>query len=141
MCEGAVMTDLMAPLRILCVDDNHDVADSTADLLRITGYDARACYSGLDALDEAESFRPAVCLIDLNMPGMDGDEVARKLRVKFAGIPVVMVAITAMSNEKSEKRIRDAGFDLHLVKPVDPRRLIGMVDSIWRKWASRCPTE
>ena len=57
------------PLRVLCVDDNRDAADSEAELLRVVGFDARACYDGPTALAEAATFRPGVCLIDLNMPG------------------------------------------------------------------------
>ena len=68
------------PLRVLCVDDNRDIADSTAELLRRVGFECRACYDGPSALVEAAAFRPSVCLIDFNMPGMDGDEVGVRLR-------------------------------------------------------------
>lgn len=110
------------PLRVLCVDDNRDVADSSVDLLRVVGFEARACYDGPTALVEAAAFQPGVCLIDLNMPGMDGDELAVRLRAWVAGVRLVLVAVTAMSNEESCRRIRDAGFDLHLIK-IDCRGL------------------
>ncbi len=122
------------PLRVLCVDDNRDVADSSAELLRIVGFDARACYCGESALHEAATFRPVVCLIDFDMPGMDGDELAVRLKEQAAGIPLVLVAITARSDEESRRRIREAGFDLHLVKPVDPHNLLAVVDSLWQAW-------
>ena len=128
--------DGVPPLRVLCVDDNPDVADSSVDLLTAMGFEARACYSGQAALVEAAEFRPGVCLIDLNMPGMDGDELAVRLRAWAAGGPLVLVAVTAMSNEESARRIRDAGFDLHLVKPVDPSNLVSVVDALWKAWAS-----
>jgi DNA-binding response OmpR family regulator len=124
------------PLRVLCVDDNHDMADSAAELLRTVGFDARACYCGFTALAEAAAFLPGVCLIDLNMPGMDGDELAVQLRAQAGGRPLVLVAVTAMSNTESSQRISDAGFDLHLVKPVDPHQLLAIVDALWRAWES-----
>jgi len=124
------------PLRILCVDDNRDVADSSVDLLQVMGFEARACYDGPSALAEAVGFRPGVCLIDLNMPGMDGDELAVRLRAWAAGTPLVLVAVTAMSNEESARRIRAAGFDLHLVKPVDPFNMVAVVDELWRAWSA-----
>lgn len=121
-------------LRVLCVDDNRDVADSAADLLRIAGFETRACYDGQTALAEAASFRPGVCLLDLNMSGMDGDELAVRLREQADGVPLVLVAVTAMSNEQGCQRIKDAGFDMHLVKPVDPHQLVLVVDTLWRAW-------
>jgi two-component system OmpR family response regulator len=111
--------------RILCVDDNHDIADSTADLLQLMGYETRTCYGGSAALTEAASFLPDVCLIDLSMTGMDGDELALRLREAFG--PMVMIAVTAMSSEISLRRIKDAGFDAHLVKPADPSRLFSVI--------------
>jgi CheY-like chemotaxis protein len=75
-----------------------------------------------------------VCLIDLNMPGMDGDELAVRLREQAAGRPLVLVAVTAMNNAACSARIAAAGFDLHLVKPVDPHQLLAIVDELWRAW-------
>ena len=122
------------PFRVLCVDDNRDVADSEVDLLLAVGFDARACYDGARALAEAAGFRPGLCLIDLNMPGMDGDELAVLLREQAAGGAAVMVAVTAKGDEESRRRIRAAGFDVHLVKPADPHRLLGMVEAVRRAW-------
>lgn len=116
------------PPRILCVDDNHDVADSAAELLQMHGYNARACYDGPAALALAEVFAPDICMIDLNMPGMDGDEVA--VRLREIGRPLVLVAVTAMGSPESRRRIEAAGFDLHLVKPVDPHHLPAVIDAI-----------
>ena len=113
--------------RILCIDDNRDVADSTADLLGVWGYTARACYDGPSAIALAAVFVPCICLIDLHMPGMDGDEVALLLRAIKRS--VVLLAVTAMANEVSCDRIKLAGFDLHLVKPVAPHRLIAAIES------------
>ena len=120
------------PFRVLCVDDNEDNADSTALLLRTVGFEARACYNGPDALRAAESFRPSVCFLDLNMPGMGGDEVARRLREQ-PWCPLLLVALTAMSDEKSRACTAAAGFHLHLVKPVDPNKLLEVVDALVRR--------
>lgn len=118
--------------RVLCVDDNRDAADSEAELLRVVGFDPRACYDGRSALCLAREWAPDVCLIDLHMPDMDGDELAARLRAEAAGRPVLMVAVTAMSNDESYARTDAAGFALHLVKPVDPHDLLRVVDEMWR---------
>lgn len=120
------------PLRVLCVDDNRDAADSSADLLRAVGFEARACYDGPSALAEATTFLPSVCLLDLNMPGMDGDELAVRLRAQADGRPLVLVAVTAMSGERDCQRLAVAGFDLHLVKPVPPADLFRLLDRFAR---------
>jgi CheY-like chemotaxis protein len=125
------MTAAAPLLRVLCVDDNRDTADSAAALLMVVGFEARACYDGASALIEATAFRPGVCLLDLNMPGMDGDELATRLR-ELADPPLVLVAITAMSIEACGRRITDAGIDLHLVKPVNPHELLAAVNQLWR---------
>ncbi len=127
---GEHVIDTSDPPRVLCVDDNPDVADSIAVLLEISGYEARACYNGASALAKAEIFAPDICLIDLNMPGMDGDVLAIHLRE--AGRPLLLAAVTAMSSEESCLRIAAAGFDLHLVKPVDPRRLLAAIGTLWQ---------
>lgn len=114
-------------LRVLCVDDNHDIADSEVMLLDVYGFEARACYDGQCALKVGREFSPNVYLIDLNMPGMDGCEVARELRAEHDGPPPMLVAITAKSGVEDYRRTKEAGFDAHLVKPVDPERLLEML--------------
>jgi CheY-like chemotaxis protein len=110
------------------VDDNHDIADSAVLVLRIAGFEARACYDGPSALRIAETFRPSVCMLDLHMPGMDGDEVVARLRAE-PWCPL-LVAVTAMSDECSRQRTADARFHAHFVKPVDPEKLVGVVDAL-----------
>jgi len=117
------------PVRVLCVDDNRDVADSSVDFFSVTGTTARACYDGPSALAEIPTFQPDVCLIDLNMPGMDGDALAVHIRERFDPCPT-LIALTAMSDDKSRGRIEAAGFDLHLVKPVDPYQLSELVNTL-----------
>ena len=118
--------------RVLVVDDNRDQADSAAELFRLAGFDARACYDGPSALTLNREFLPDVCLLDLNMPGMDGDELASRLRGQAGGRPVLLVAVTAMGNDESRRRTEEAGFHMHLVKPVDPHDLLRVVDELWR---------
>ena len=113
----------MSKIRILIVDDNRDAADSLAMLLEIGGHEATAVYSAQDALQRAAEFRPAVILLDIGLPEIDGHEVARRIR----GMPelrdVRLVALTGYGQEEDRRRTRDAGFDHHLVKPVDLEEL------------------
>ncbi|QEL20506.1 response regulator [Limnoglobus roseus] len=113
-------------LRVLCVDDNHDVADSEVLLLELFGIEARACYDGACALAEARQFHPDAYLVDLNMPGMDGCELARELRTG-QGPPPFLVAVTAKSGKEDYRRTAEAGFDAHLVKPVTPDHLLAVL--------------
>ena len=114
------------PVRILCVDDNRDVADTEVELLIAVGCEARACYDGPSALLHAEAFEPDICFVDLHMPGMDGDELAVLLRERATGRPIVLVAITAMNDETSRQRIKRA-FDRHLVKPAATQDLLAVI--------------
>jgi two-component system, OmpR family, response regulator len=128
--------EMEPPLRVLCVDDNRDVADTTALLLQTVGFEVRACYDGATALKVADTFLPAVCFIDLNMPGMGGEELAVRLREWAAGRPLVLVAVTAMSGDEYRKQTAAAGFDLHFVKPVDPFDLVHVVNSLFQTWSA-----
>ncbi len=115
------------PVRVLCVDDNTDAADSTVMLLRLVGCDAVARYDGPTALAVAAEFRPDVCLLDLHMPVMGGDELATRLRQQAAGRPVLLIALTAMDELLAAGRIQAGGFDMHLVKPADPTRMVDLI--------------
>ncbi len=114
--------------RVLCVDDNQDVADSEAALLTAQGYNARACYDGPTALRVAAEFEPDACLIDLNMPGMDGDELARLLREQAGTEPMILVAVTGRGDAEARVRIEAAGFHQHLVKPAALEDLVNAID-------------
>jgi two-component system OmpR family response regulator len=120
------------PARILCVDDNRAYADSLALLFNMVGFEARACYCGAAALDLNEAFRPSICFIDLNMPGMDGDELVTRIYSEPGWRPFLLVAVTAMSNEASRARNAAAGFQMYLVKPVDPEKLLEVAGSLFR---------
>ncbi len=109
--------------RILVVDDNVDAADSLAVLLRLLGNDVRTAPDGPAALEAARAYRPDVVLLDLGLPRMSGYEVCRRLRAgHFANGPLV-VALTGYGQDEDRRRTREAGFDHHLVKPVNPDEL------------------
>lgn len=107
------------PIRVLYVDDNHDVADTAVIILETLGFVVRAAYDGFSALSVAAVFEPDICVLDLSMPGMDGDELAVRLRQQFEDRQLVLVAVTARCHEEDRTRIKAAGFDHMLVKPAD----------------------
>ncbi|MBA4065218.1 MAG: hypothetical protein C0501_16195 [Isosphaera sp.] len=109
--------------RVLVVDDNEDAADALATLLSLTGYDARAAHGGPAGLAAADAFRPEVVLTDLGMPGLDGYELARRLRARPEFRDTVLVALTGWGQDDDRRRTAEAGFDHHLVKPVAPDAL------------------
>jgi CheY-like chemotaxis protein len=117
-------------LRVLCVDDHPDTADSLGVLLELVGYEAKVCYDGASALALAEEFRPDACILDLTMPGIDGVEVGRRLRERPWARNLPLVAVTALGNDEARRRTTEAGFDLHLTKPVDPDRLANILADI-----------
>jgi CheY-like chemotaxis protein len=115
-------------VRVLCVDDNPDIADSLAEILTLCGYFALARYDGPSALAAvAAGFRPDVCFLDLHMPGMDGDELAARLRDRLADAPPVLIAVTAQEDADAARQIQRAGFHARFVKPADPTRLLAVL--------------
>jgi len=116
--------------RILIVDDNADAADSLAMILRLSGHQVWTAYRGSTALEVAETQRPDVILLDIGLPGMDGYEVARRLRRNPDMSGIALVALTGYGHEDDRRKTRDVGFDQHLVKPVDPVELMGLLSQI-----------
>jgi PAS domain S-box-containing protein len=110
--------------RFLLVDDNVDAADAQAALLRMHGHEVETAHSGEEALKRATQFCPEVVLLDLGMPGMDGFEVARRLRQTPVGRGAVLIAQTGWGQEQDRERTAAAGFDAHLAKPVELRALM-----------------
>ena len=108
------------PRRILLADDNVDFANSLAALLAARGHDVRVAHDGAEALRAVEEFTPDFVFLDIGMPKVHGYEVARRLREKPATATCVIVALTGWGQEDDRRRAREAGFDRHLVKPVDP---------------------
>jgi CheY-like chemotaxis protein len=107
------------PRRILVVDDNRDAADSAGTLLLLWGHQVRVAYDGPSALTMAREYLPEVCLLDLGMPGMNGYEVADHMRRDPALVSMRLIAMTGFDTEADLQRTREAGFDAHLVKPVE----------------------
>ena len=105
--------------RILVVDDNRDAAESLARLLERSGHEVVVQYDGLAALVAAETFHPVVVLLDLGLPGVDGLEVARRIRGEAWGKDMRLIATTGWGSAADRRRSSDAGFDHHMVKPVD----------------------
>ena len=105
--------------RILVVDDNTDAADSLARLMRMGGHDVHVAYDGPKAIEAAHSFRPQVIVLDLGLPGLNGYEVARQLRIDFQEDELLLIALTGYGQEEDHRRSSEAGFDHHFVKPVD----------------------
>jgi CheY-like chemotaxis protein/two-component sensor histidine kinase len=123
-------------LRILIVDDNRDAADSLAMLLRTTGNDIRTAYDGLEAVQVASEFRPEVVLLDIGLPKIDGHEVAQRIRKEPWGRQMCLIAVTGWSDETDRARSRAAGFDHHLVKPLDTGHLAQLLTSVGRSTLS-----
>jgi signal transduction histidine kinase len=107
------------PRRILIVDDNRDAAEALALLLRIEGHDIRIAYDGIEALDVGSAFEADVVLLDLGMPKLNGWEAARRMREQPWGRQALLIAVTGWGQPHDRERTAEAGFDLHLVKPVD----------------------
>lgn len=126
-----IIPDIQPFARVLYVDDFRDVADTAVMVLSLLGFDARAAYDGPSALRLAATFEPRVCFLDLNMPGMEGDELAVKLRGQAGGRSLVLVAITAMGGEATVERLVQAGFHFHLQKPVDPQTMLAVLRGEW----------
>ena len=111
-------------LRVLVVDDNVDAATSLATVLELAGHEVRTSFSGPDALAAAEAFRPECIVLDLNLPGVDGVEVAPRLRALPWGREVSIIALTGMGQPTDLARTRAAGFDHHMTKPVQPLQVL-----------------
>jgi CheY-like chemotaxis protein/two-component sensor histidine kinase len=119
---GSLTPDSYPPtpsLVVLVVDDHGDVAESLAMLLRLWGHEVHTAPDGLSGLKAARGHRPQVVLLDIGLPGMDGYEVARRLREEF-GPGMQLVALTGYGQEEDRQKSQAAGFDAHLVKPADP---------------------
>ena len=105
--------------RVLLVDDNTDSTEPLSLLLQSKGHDTRVAVAGEEAMVLADEFQPTFVLLDLGLPGMDGYEVARRLRERPYGSGLTLVALTGWSGQEVRNKAAEAGFDYHLVKPVD----------------------
>jgi signal transduction histidine kinase len=117
-----------AAKRVLIVDDNRDSAASLQVLLRTAGYRTAVAHDGLSAVDAAEEFQPAIALLDIGLPGIDGYELATRLQQKEEfKHRLLLVAVSGYGQPEDRKRSKAAGFHYHLVKPVDPQQLLQLI--------------
>jgi len=122
--------DALAPHRVLVVDDNRDAGDSLGMLLKVLGAEVRVARDGAEALEAYSAYDPAVVLLDIGMPGMDGYEVARRIRARSPGPRPTIVALTGWGQEDDRRVSREAGFDHHMVKPAEIGALKELLRSI-----------
>ena len=126
--------------RVLVVDDNADAATTLGMLLETAGYEVKTCLDPKEALKAADRFSPDACVLDINMPGMDGYELARRLRAKSPDHPPVLATVTAYEDYTHLTRAADAGFDLHFTKPAHPAEVIDQIGDCVRKQAEHRDT-
>lgn len=114
--------------RILVADDNPDIAGTVADILRLHGHDVSIAHDGNEALASFERIRPDAAVLDIGMPGMRGDQLAREIRSRAANQDVLLIAMTGWGQPKDRENTREAGFDVHLTKPVDALQLLRVLN-------------
>ena len=118
--------------RLLVIDDNKDAAESMSMLFELWGYEVVCAFDGRAALETAVKYRPDAVFLDIGLPGMDGYQIAERLRELPEGTRAVLVAITGYGQDEDRRRSREAGIDHHLVKPVSPEALHELLDSLDR---------
>jgi len=121
--EGAPASGAETARRVLVVDDNRDAADTLALLLELMGHVTRTAHDGPAALEAARAFEPDIVLLDIGLPHMNGYEVCRKLRESPWGREAFVVALTGWGQAEDQRNASEAGFDRHLVKPVEEELL------------------
>jgi signal transduction histidine kinase/ActR/RegA family two-component response regulator len=126
----ARMTGRLRPRRILVVDDNHDSAESVGLLLKLLGADVHMTFDGPSALAAVDSWRPEIVLMDIGLPGMDGYEVARRIRQRSEFDRLTLIALSGWGQEEDRIRSRAAGFQHHLLKPADPGTLQALLSTL-----------
>jgi signal transduction histidine kinase/DNA-binding response OmpR family regulator len=124
---GAMKTKLKTASTVLVVDDNVDAAEMIAELLALTGHDARVAHDGPSAIALAQEIEPDVVLLDIGLPGMNGYEVAKQLRAIPSIEKALLIAVTGYGQDSDRQRTHEAGFDHHLVKPVKPDHLLELI--------------
>ncbi len=128
--ERSAVLRARAPRRVLLVDDNRDGAEMIAQLLAAVGHDVRVANDPAQALREADSFSPQVAILDIGLPVMDGIALGLELRERLGPATPTLVALSGYGQEQDRRRSQEAGFALHLVKPVDTDMLVHMLDEL-----------
>jgi CheY-like chemotaxis protein len=116
--------------RVLIVDDNRDSADSLSMLLEITGNKTYVAHDGVEAVGAVEKYRPQVVLLDIGLPKLDGHEVCRRIREQPWGKNIVVIALTGWGQADDRRKSQAAGFNGHLVKPVDYDKLLELLGEL-----------
>ena len=116
--------------RILVADDNRDAAETLSLLLELDGHEVRTAYDGAEALQIAEEFAPQIALLDIGMPSLDGYQTARRIREQPWGSAMLLVALTGWGQEQDRRQATAAGFNCHLVKPVDPQTIGALIEQM-----------
>jgi CheY-like chemotaxis protein len=119
-----------AGLRILVADDNADAAETMAVLLELMGHRVQHVLDGESAVQAAVEFHPDVVLLDIGMPRLNGYEACREIRSRAGGTAMKIIAITGWGQQEDRLKSKDAGFDHHLVKPVDPQTLTSLLQDL-----------
>lgn len=117
------------PLRVLIADDYVDAAESLAMLLSRAGIETRVAVEGEQALARAYGWRPHVCVLDIEMPGLDGNEIARRIRTQNWRERPLLIALTGWTSPQDRMSALEAGFDHYLTKPVEPARLVRIIQA------------
>jgi CheY-like chemotaxis protein len=125
--SGDAIDVVAQSLRILVVDDNVDSAFTMATLLSLQGHDVRTAHDGMQALQEVNRFHPDVAILDIGMPKLNGYAVAKRIRERMNEAQPLLIAVTGWGQEEDRQRSSAAGFDHHLVKPVDPAVLTSLL--------------
>ncbi len=128
--QGGAEGERTPKRRLLVVDDNKDAAESMSMLLEMWGHEVAFAYDGPSALETAEQWQPEAVFLDIGLPGMDGYEVAERLRELPQARDAVLIAITGYGQDGDRLRSRRAGIDHHLVKPVAPDALRSLIESL-----------
>lgn len=128
--DGSESTRTTPTRRVLIVDDNRDSADSLAMLMQITNNEAYLAHDGVEAVEAIEKHRPEVVLLDIGLPKLDGHEVCRRVRKEPWGKDIVIIALTGWGQESDRQKSQEAGFDGHLVKPIDYDKLLDLLATL-----------
>jgi CheY-like chemotaxis protein len=115
--------------RILVAEDNDDAAEMLEVMMQMMGHEVKVVRDGLEALDAAAEFKPQVMLLDIGMPKLNGYDTARRVRQQQWGKNITLIALTGWGQEKDKQLAHEAGFDIHLVKPIDPKILQELLTS------------
>lgn len=130
MTKQTLKSDIVQRLNILVVDDNQDAADTLAIMLRLKGNDVQVRYSGHEGVEAAKILLPDLVILDIGMPGLDGYQACRLIRASSGGEAIHIYALTGYGQLEDIRKSKEAGFDQHMLKPVDFGQLLNFIEEI-----------